>query len=152
MPEIHLRQPGFAYSAYRSFTKYKERMQKLKETGDSQYIYQNELDKAWFRHDKAYGHINDLPRMNASDRVLPNKTFNANKNPKYDGYQRGLASMVYKWLIKSPLPVVMLEKKKCQTKNYLKNYKNQLLENLKSEKYTHLLQTRFGVLILPIYN
>ena len=46
MPEIHLRQPGFAYSAYRSFTKYKERMQKLKETGDSQYIYQNELDKA----------------------------------------------------------------------------------------------------------
>ena len=48
MPEIHLRQPGLMYSACGPFTKNKERMQKFKETGDLQYIYQNELDKACF--------------------------------------------------------------------------------------------------------
>ena len=51
MPEMHLRQPGFTYSAYRPFTKNKERIQKFKETGDSRYIYQNELDKACIKYD-----------------------------------------------------------------------------------------------------
>ena len=46
MPEMHLRQPGFTYSVCGPFTKNKERIKKFKETGDSQYIYQNELDKA----------------------------------------------------------------------------------------------------------
>ena len=46
MSEMHLRQPGFTYSARGPFTKSKERMQKLKKTGDSRYIYRNELDKA----------------------------------------------------------------------------------------------------------
>ena len=45
MPEMHLRQPGFTYSACESFAKNKERIQEFKETRDSQYIYQNELDK-----------------------------------------------------------------------------------------------------------
>ena len=49
-PEINLRQPGFTYSACRPFTKNKERIQKFKETRDSRYIYQNELDKACFQH------------------------------------------------------------------------------------------------------
>ena len=53
MPEMHLRQPEFTYSACRSFTKNKERIQKFKETGDSQYIYQNEIGKACFQHDIA---------------------------------------------------------------------------------------------------
>ena len=53
MPEMHLRQPGFTYSACRPFTKNKERTQKFKETGDSKYIYQNELDKACFQHERA---------------------------------------------------------------------------------------------------
>ena len=51
MPEMNLRQPGFIYSAYLStglFTKNKERMQKLKDTGNSWCIYQNELDRACF--------------------------------------------------------------------------------------------------------
>ena len=48
MPEIHLRQSGFTYSACGTFTKNKERIQKFKETGDSWYIYQNELDKICF--------------------------------------------------------------------------------------------------------
>ena len=43
---MHLTQPGFTFSTCRPFTKNKERIQKIKETGDSRYIYQNELDKA----------------------------------------------------------------------------------------------------------
>ena len=55
IPEIHLRQPGFMYSACGPFTKSKERIQKFKQTGDSQYIFQKELGKACFQHDMAYG-------------------------------------------------------------------------------------------------
>ena len=96
MSKMHLRQPWYAYSACGSFTKNKERIQKFKETGDSQYIYQNELDKACFQHDMAYGDFKDLTRRTASDKILRDKAFNIAKNPKYDGYQRGIASMVYK--------------------------------------------------------
>ena len=59
MPEIYLRQPEFTYIAWRPFTKSKERIQKFKETGESLYIYQNELDKACFQHDIAYGDFKD---------------------------------------------------------------------------------------------
>ena len=54
MPEMHLRQPQFTYSACAPFTKNKERMQKFKETGDRKYVYRNELNKACFQHDVAY--------------------------------------------------------------------------------------------------
>ena len=55
--EIHLKQPGFTYSACVTFTKNKERIQKFKETGNAKYIYKNDLDKACFHHDMAYGNI-----------------------------------------------------------------------------------------------
>ena len=100
MPEMYLKQPGFTYSVCRPFTKNKERIQKFKETGDTSYIYKNELDKACFQHDMAYGDFKDLARRTASDKVLRDKAFNIAKNPKYDGYQRGLASMVYKFFDK----------------------------------------------------
>ena len=93
MPEMHLREPGYTYSACGPFTKNEERMEKCKETEDSRYIYQNELDKACFQHDMAYGDFKDLTRRTASDKILRDKAFNIAKNPKYDGYQRGLASM-----------------------------------------------------------
>ena len=48
----------------------------------------------------AYGDFKYLARRTASDKVLRDKAFNIAKNPKYDGYQRGLASMVYKFLCK----------------------------------------------------
>ena len=73
MPEMHLR----------PFTKNKERIQKFQETGDSQYIYKNELDKASFQHDLACGDFKDLTKRSASD----DKTFNIAKNPKFHGYQ-----------------------------------------------------------------
>ena len=101
MPEIHLKQPGFTYSACGPFTQNKERIQKFKETGDTNYIYKNELDKACFQHDMAYGNFKDLARRTASDKVLRNKAFNIAKNPKYDRYQRELASMVTIFLIKN---------------------------------------------------
>ena len=100
MPEMHLRQPGFTYTACGPFTKNKERIKKFKQTGDSRYIYKNELDKACFQHDMAYGDFKDLTKRTAADKVLENKAFNIAKNPKYDRYQRGLASMVYKFFDK----------------------------------------------------
>ena len=73
----------------------------FKETGDTSYIYKNELDKACFQHDMAYGDFKDLKRRTFSDKVLRDKAFNIAKNPKYDVYQRGLASMVYKFFNKN---------------------------------------------------
>ena len=88
MLEMHLRQPGFAYSACGPFTKNKEGIKKIKETGNSRYIYQNELDKACFQHDMAYGDFKDLNRRTFADKVLCDKAFNIAKDPKYDGHQR----------------------------------------------------------------
>ena len=95
MPEIHLRQPQFTYSACGPFTRHEERIQKFKETGDTNYIYKNELDKACFVHDAAYSDSKDLTKRTIADKILKNRAFDIAKDPKYDGYQRGLASMVY---------------------------------------------------------
>ena len=95
MPEMHLRQPGFTYSACGPFTKNKERIEKFMQTGNTDFIYKNELDKACFQHDMAYGKSKDLVKRTQSDKVL-----RVQKCSKYDGYQRGLASMVYKFFDK----------------------------------------------------
>ena len=100
MPEMHLKQPGFTYIACGPFTRNKKRIQKFKERGDTSYIYKNELDKACFQHDMAYGDFKDLARRRVSDKVLRDKAFNVAKHHKYDGYQRGLASMVFKYFDK----------------------------------------------------
>ena len=100
MREMHLKQPGFTYRACGPFPKNKERIEKFKETGDTSYIYKNKLDKACFQHDMAYRDFKDLKRRTASDKVLRDKAINIAKNPKYDGYQRGLTSMVYKFFDK----------------------------------------------------
>ena len=100
MPEMHLKQPGFTYSACGPFTKNKARIQKFKETGDTSYIYKNELDKACFQQDMAYGDSKDLAKRTAADKVLRNKAFKTASDQKYDGYQRGLASTVYKFFDK----------------------------------------------------
>ena len=97
MSEMHLRQPQFTYSACGPFSKYKQRIQKFKETGDTNYIYKNELDKACFAHDAAYSVCKGLTKRTVADKILRDKSFNIVKDPKYDGYQRGLAPMVYKF-------------------------------------------------------
>ena len=102
MPEMHLKQPQFVYSACGPFTRHKERRKEFKRTGDTRYIYRNELDKACFQHDSAYAHHKDLINRNEADKVLKDKVYDIASNPKYDGYQRGLASMIYKFFDKKP--------------------------------------------------
>ena len=92
MPGMHLKQLaalgklGFTYSACGPFTKNKERIQKFKETGDTNYTYKNELHKACFQHDMAYGDFEDLAIRIASDKVLRDKAFSTAKSLKYHGY------------------------------------------------------------------
>ena len=66
------------------------------QTGNTNFIYENELDKTCFEHDMAYGKTKDLVKRTQSDKVLIDKAFKTASNPKYDVYQRGLASTVYK--------------------------------------------------------
>ena len=96
MPEMHLRQHVFTYSACGPFTKNKERIKKFMQSGNTDFIYKNELDKACFQHDMAYGKSKDLVKRTQSDKVLRDKAFKIASDPKYDGYQRGLASIIYK--------------------------------------------------------
>ena len=100
MPEMHLKQPGFTYSAFGPFTKNKERIEKFIQTSNTNFIYRNEFHKACFQHDMAYGKSKDLTKRTQSGKVLRDKAFKIASDPKYDGYQRGLASMVYKFFDK----------------------------------------------------
>ena len=75
--------------------KTKKELKKFKETGCTNYIYKNGLDKACFQQEMAYENIKDLSRRSAFEKILRDKAFNIAKYPKFDGYQRGLASMVY---------------------------------------------------------
>ena len=70
------------------------------QTGDLRNIYKNELDKASFQDDMAYAKYKDLEERTRSENVLRDKAFEIASNSKYDGYQRGLASMVYKFFDK----------------------------------------------------
>ena len=81
MPEMQLRQPGFTYSACGPFTKSKEKILKFKETGDSRYVYQDELDKACFQIDIAYADFKNITRRTASGKILSEKVSNFAKNP-----------------------------------------------------------------------
>ena len=87
-------QPRFTYSACGPFIKNKERIEKFMATGNTDFIYRNQLDKACFQHDTAYRKSKDLAKRTQSDKVLRNKAFKTASDPKYDGYQRGLASIV----------------------------------------------------------
>ena len=100
MTEMHLRQPRFVYSACGPFTRHKERIKEFKRTRDTRCIYRNELDKACFQHDSAYADHKDLINRTEADKALRDKAYDIASNPKYDGYQRGLVGMVYKFFDK----------------------------------------------------
>ena len=101
MPELHLVDRFIKkYSARGPFTKHTQRIQDLLNTGKLSYIYKNDLDKACFQHDVAYNKFKDLEKRTQSDIVLKKKAFKIVSNPKYNGYERGLASMVYKFFDK----------------------------------------------------
>ena len=121
MPEMHLKQPGFTYSGCCPFTKNNGRIQKFKVTGDTKYIHRNESDKACFQHDMADG--------TASDKILREKTFNIAKNLKYDGYEKNLASMIYKFFDKKSASLTDKSAKGGCAKNEIKQ-NEQLAEEL----------------------
>ena len=100
LPEMYLKQLGSTYSACGPFTKNKGRIEKLKQTGNADFIYRNDLDKACVQHDMAYGKSKDLTKRIQSDKFLKDRTFYVACHPKYDGYQRRLASMVHKFFNK----------------------------------------------------
>ena len=101
MPELHLVDPIFKkYSACGPFTKHTQRIQDFLNTGKLSYIYKNDLDKACFQHDMAYNKYKDLEKRTQSDIVLKNKALKIASLPNYNGYERRLASMVYKFLTK----------------------------------------------------
>ena len=87
MPEVHFKQPGFTYSACGPFTKNKERIEKFMQTGNTNFIYKNQLDKACFQHDMTYGKTKDLVKRTQLEKVLKGEAFKIVSNPKYDGYQ-----------------------------------------------------------------
>ena len=105
MPEMHLRQPQFVYSACGPFTRHKERIKEFKGTGDTRLLYRNELNEACFKHDAAYTIYNDVKNRLISNQKLKNRAYDIASNPKYDGYQRGLASVVYKFFDSKVAPL-----------------------------------------------
>ena len=128
--------------------KTKKRIKKCKETEDSRYIYKNELDKACFQHDMAYRDFKDLVKRTASIRVLRDRTFNIAKNIKYDGYQRGLASIIYTFFDKKTSGGAI---KSIPNQELAKKLANEIqktiIKKLKKEKYIHHSETISGVLI-----
>ena len=149
MPEMHLRQPGFTYSACDPITKNKERIEKFMKTGNTDFIYKNKLDIASFQHDMAYGKSKDLVRRTRSDKVLRDKAFKIASDLKYDGYQRGLASMVYKFFDKKSKGSGITNESNYQIANEL--YKPVIKKFRKRKVYLKIIKVHlkiiFGVLI-----
>ena len=112
------------------------------QTENTDFICKNELGKACFQDDMAYGKSKDLAKRTQSDQVLKDKAFKIASDPKYDSYQRGLASMVHKFFGKKS---ASLNK---YSGNGIVNEPSCQLANSKKEKFIHLLETIFGVLIL----
>ena len=144
MIEMHLKQPGFTYSVCGPFTKNKERIQKFKETGDTSYIYKNEFDKACFQH--------DIERRTFSKEVLRDKAFNIAKNPKYYGYQKGLASVVYKFFNKKSKDSGVANNEIKQNLQLAEELHKPIIRNFKKEQFIQDLKAIFGVLIWQICN
>ena len=92
MPESHLEQPGFTYSACWPFTKHREKIQKFRQTCNLKRLHKNEIDKDCFAHDAAYS---DLAKKTNSENSLKDTAYEIVRNCQYDGYQRSLESMVY---------------------------------------------------------
>ena len=87
MPEFHLKQPRFTYSACGPFTKHRERIKKFRETSNLKHLYRNELDKAYFAHDEAYSESKDLAKRITSDKILKERAYEIVRNRGCDGYQ-----------------------------------------------------------------
>ena len=97
IPELHLKQPGFTYTACGTFTKHSKRIKKFRKTGNLKRLYRNELDKTCFAHDVTHSGSKDLAKRTSSDRILKDRSYEIARNRNYGGYERASASMVYKF-------------------------------------------------------
>ena len=97
MPELHLKQPGFTYTACGPFSKHRERIQKFRETGHLKHSYRKELEKGCFAHDGAYSDNKNSAKRTISDKILKGRAYEIARIRNYDAYLRALASMVYKF-------------------------------------------------------
>ena len=149
MAEMHLKQLAsldkscFTYSACGPFTKIKERIEKFMQTKNTYFIYKKDLYKACFQHDIAYAKTKDLVKRTQSDKVIRDKAFKIESDPKYDGYQRGLASMIYKFFDKMSTGSGIANEPSYQLANELHK---PITIKLK-KRFIHHLETIFGVLI-----
>ena len=144
MPEMHLKQPEFTYSAYGPFTKNK-RIEKFMQTGDTNFIFKNELDKACFQHDNmVYGKTKDLVIRTQSDKVIKDEAFKIASDRKYDVYQRWLAPMVYKFFDKKSSGSGMVNKPNYQSANEL-NKPIIPIKKLKKKVYSSFRDNIWGV-------
>ena len=112
------------------------------QTGNTDFIYKIELEKACVQQDMAYGKSKDLTKRTQSDKVLRNKAFKIAIDSKYNGYQRELASIVYNFFDKNQVETVLLLN---QIINLQMNFISRSLENSREKKSIHLLETIFGV-------
>ena len=141
MPEMHLKQPGFTYSPYGPFTKNKERIEKFMQTGNTDFIYKNERDK-WL--DMACGKSKDLAKRTQSDKVLRDKAFKIASDSKYNGYQRGLAAVVYKFFDEKSSGSGVAAKPNYQLANELHK---QIIRKIKRRKVYSSFRDNIWVLI-----
>ena len=136
MLEMHLRQSWSKYSAFGPFTKNKESIQKFEKTVDSRYIYQNELDKACFQYNMAYGDFKEQLLI----KFWTIKHLILIKINKYDGYQKSLASMVYKFFDKKLLAVVF---KNISNKEFSEVWHKSVIRKFKKRKVQSPFMTIF---------
>ena len=122
------------------YTKNNKKIENNMQTGNINYIYKNDLDKACFQHDLTYGSYNDLAKRRQSDKVLRDKDFKNASNAKYDGYQRGLTSKIYKFFDKKSKGSGAMANQ--QLANQLQK---PIIKKLKKEEFTLRLNTMFGV-------
>ena len=111
-------------------------------TGNTDFIYKNELDIACFQHNIAYGKSKDLVKRTQSDKFLRHKAFKIASNPKYNGHQRRLASMVYKFFDKKSSGSGITNELNYQLANELHKL---ILKKFKKRKVFFLLKIIFGV-------
>ena len=143
MPELHLKQPGFTYSACGPFTRNKERIEKFMQTGNTDFLNRNELDETCFQHDMAYGKSKDLAKRPKSGKCVRYKALKIPSDLKYDAYQRGLASMVYKFLDKKSSGSGVATEPNYQLANELHN---QIFQKFKRRKnYSSFMDNICGV-------
>ena len=135
MSKLHLRQLGFTFSVSVLFTRHCERIPKFRRTGNLKHNYKNELGKAPFVHGNAYSDSKDLAKRTILDMVFKEKAYEIAINPKYDRYQRGLASMLYNFFDKKTGSGVRasvikeLAPKLCKPE--IKKYKRESIQDLK---------------------